>query len=319
VDPAGKAATATDPTKAMKGMGGGAGPVGQGPAPDLARGVDGTGDGRSSKGRGCTRPGDGSTVVVAKHARGEEDAWRRGRREGAAGHGRQWPAVAGSGRQGRAAHWGGAQAWPSPTMGNRGSWGRGGAMRKLLPLLPCARTEKMWRAPSACPSWKAASASACSWCVATGSTTPAWRAGSRCERPAPPVAQRQEGEGEEEAEQEQVRRDGEWRSDESRVAGAGAAALVAGAGTTAGVDADASAGEAAGMALEDLGGALASAVAGDWARELVAESRTRSGGCGAGRLPPGAKVGPPGGSDGRQRLGGREPPAAAVGGEEEKP
>jgi hypothetical protein len=48
-DPAGKAAAATDPTKAMKGVGGGAGPAGQGPAPDLARGVDGTGDGRSSK------------------------------------------------------------------------------------------------------------------------------------------------------------------------------------------------------------------------------------------------------------------------------
>jgi hypothetical protein len=30
-------------------VGGEAGPVGQGPAPDLARGVDGTGDGRSSK------------------------------------------------------------------------------------------------------------------------------------------------------------------------------------------------------------------------------------------------------------------------------
>ena len=148
--------------------------------------------------------------------------------------------------------------------------------RRMLPLLPCARTEMMWRAPSACPSWKAASASACSWCVATGSTTPAWRSGSRCERPAPPVAQRQEGEGEEEAEQEQVRRDGEWRSDESRVAGAGAAALVAGAGTTAGVDADASASEAADVALEDLGSALAGVAAGDWARELVVESRKAS-------------------------------------------
>jgi hypothetical protein len=48
-DPAGKATTAMDPTKAMKGVGGGAGPAGRGPAPDLARGVDGTGDGRSSK------------------------------------------------------------------------------------------------------------------------------------------------------------------------------------------------------------------------------------------------------------------------------
>jgi hypothetical protein len=49
VDPAGKAAAATDPARAMKGVGGGVGPAGQGPAPDLARGVDGTGDRRSSK------------------------------------------------------------------------------------------------------------------------------------------------------------------------------------------------------------------------------------------------------------------------------
>jgi hypothetical protein len=32
-----------------EGVGGGAGPAGQGPAPDLARGTDGTGDGTSSK------------------------------------------------------------------------------------------------------------------------------------------------------------------------------------------------------------------------------------------------------------------------------
>jgi hypothetical protein len=38
-----------DPTKAMKGVSGGVGPAGQGPPPDLARGVDDTGDGRSSK------------------------------------------------------------------------------------------------------------------------------------------------------------------------------------------------------------------------------------------------------------------------------
>jgi hypothetical protein len=50
VDPAGKAATATDPTKAMKGVGGEAGPAGQGPVSDLARDDDGAGDGRSSKG-----------------------------------------------------------------------------------------------------------------------------------------------------------------------------------------------------------------------------------------------------------------------------
>jgi hypothetical protein len=49
VDPSGKAATATDPAKAKKGVGGGACPAGQGLAPDLAKGVDGTGDGRSSK------------------------------------------------------------------------------------------------------------------------------------------------------------------------------------------------------------------------------------------------------------------------------
>jgi hypothetical protein len=43
VDPAGKAATATEPTMAaMNGEGNGAGPAEQGPAPDLARGVDGT-------------------------------------------------------------------------------------------------------------------------------------------------------------------------------------------------------------------------------------------------------------------------------------
>jgi hypothetical protein len=43
VDPAGKAAAATKPTmEAMKGEGDGAGPAEQGPAPDLARGVDDT-------------------------------------------------------------------------------------------------------------------------------------------------------------------------------------------------------------------------------------------------------------------------------------
>jgi hypothetical protein len=49
VDPAGKAAAATNPAKAKKGVGGGAGPAGQGPTPDLARGVDGISDGRSLK------------------------------------------------------------------------------------------------------------------------------------------------------------------------------------------------------------------------------------------------------------------------------
>ena len=44
--------------------------------------------------------------------------------------------------------------------------------------------------------------------------------------------------------------------------------MVAGAGAAAGVDADVS----AGVALEDLGGA----VTGDWARELVVESRKAS-------------------------------------------
>ena len=55
MDPAGKAAAATDPTKAKKGVGGGACLAGQGPAPDLAKGVDGTGDGRSSKGETLLR------------------------------------------------------------------------------------------------------------------------------------------------------------------------------------------------------------------------------------------------------------------------
>ena len=51
VDPAGKAAAATEPTMAaMKGEGDGAGPAEQGPAPDLARGVNGAGDRRRSKG-----------------------------------------------------------------------------------------------------------------------------------------------------------------------------------------------------------------------------------------------------------------------------
>jgi hypothetical protein len=50
VDSAGKAAAATDPAKAMKGVGGGVGPARQGPTPDLARGVDGSDDGRSLKG-----------------------------------------------------------------------------------------------------------------------------------------------------------------------------------------------------------------------------------------------------------------------------
>jgi hypothetical protein len=85
------------------------------------------------------------------------------------------------------------------------------------------------------------------------------------------------------------------------VAGAGAAALVAGAGAGAlgfgvagaaagagvvgaaaganglALEEDLGAGAAAGVALEeDLGGALAGAAAGDCARELVAESRTRN-------------------------------------------
>jgi hypothetical protein len=52
-DPAGKAATTTDLAKAMKGVGGEAGPAGQGPVPGLARGVDGAGAGRSMKWRHC--------------------------------------------------------------------------------------------------------------------------------------------------------------------------------------------------------------------------------------------------------------------------
>jgi hypothetical protein len=50
VDPVGKATTATDPAKAMKGVCGGAGPAGQGPAPDLGRGMNAAGDGRRLKG-----------------------------------------------------------------------------------------------------------------------------------------------------------------------------------------------------------------------------------------------------------------------------
>jgi hypothetical protein len=57
VDPAGKAAAATDPTK---GVGGGAGPAGQGPAPDLARGVNDAGDRRRSKGEALLRINAGS-------------------------------------------------------------------------------------------------------------------------------------------------------------------------------------------------------------------------------------------------------------------
>jgi hypothetical protein len=53
VDPARKAAASMDPSKAMKGVGGGAGPTGQGSAPGLARGVDGADDGRSMKRRHC--------------------------------------------------------------------------------------------------------------------------------------------------------------------------------------------------------------------------------------------------------------------------
>jgi hypothetical protein len=49
VDPTWKAAAATDPAKAKEGVSGGACPTRQGPAPDLAKGVDVTGDGRSSK------------------------------------------------------------------------------------------------------------------------------------------------------------------------------------------------------------------------------------------------------------------------------
>jgi hypothetical protein len=50
VDPTRKAATTMDPAKAMKGVGGGAGPAGQGPALELSRGVDSIGDRRRSKG-----------------------------------------------------------------------------------------------------------------------------------------------------------------------------------------------------------------------------------------------------------------------------
>jgi hypothetical protein len=55
VDPAGKAAAATDPAKAKRGLDGGADPAEQGPAPDLARGVNCAGDRRRSKGEALLR------------------------------------------------------------------------------------------------------------------------------------------------------------------------------------------------------------------------------------------------------------------------
>jgi hypothetical protein len=70
----------------------------------------------------------------------------------------------------------------APALGARSKAAADPHARRMLPLLPCARTEMMWRAPSACPSWKAASASACSWRAATGSTVPAWRASSPSRR-----------------------------------------------------------------------------------------------------------------------------------------
>jgi hypothetical protein len=66
-----------------EGVGGGAGLAGQGPAPDLARGVDGTGDMRSSKGEVALGP-----VMAALrwlHSTREEEkacTWGRGHREG---------------------------------------------------------------------------------------------------------------------------------------------------------------------------------------------------------------------------------------------
>jgi hypothetical protein len=53
VDPAGKAAAATDPAKAKKGVGGGAGPAGQGPTPDLAGVLTAPVTGEARSGRRC--------------------------------------------------------------------------------------------------------------------------------------------------------------------------------------------------------------------------------------------------------------------------
>jgi hypothetical protein len=102
VDPAGKAATATDPAKAMKGVGGGAGPAGQGPAPDLARGVDDTGDGRSSKGDAllgisAVSLGGGQRDEEGQHVRGCRR--RTQRRGGGTCEGRNEEEDADQGRQ----------------------------------------------------------------------------------------------------------------------------------------------------------------------------------------------------------------------------
>ena len=67
MDPAEKAAAATEPTMAtMKGEGDGAGPAEQGPAPDLARDDDGAGAGRSLKGE----------AMLGTSASSEEEAAR---------------------------------------------------------------------------------------------------------------------------------------------------------------------------------------------------------------------------------------------------
>jgi hypothetical protein len=69
VGPARKAAAATDPAKAM-GVDGGAGPAGQGPAPDLARGVNCAGDRRRSKGEALLGVSASNYEVASAMTRG---------------------------------------------------------------------------------------------------------------------------------------------------------------------------------------------------------------------------------------------------------
>jgi hypothetical protein len=99
VDPARKAATAADPTKAMKGVGGGAGPAGQGPAPDLARDYDGAGDGRSMKRRHCWVTAQSEALDRHGHRRGprvspplsaDQGSQRWGREQGRPGRRTPW-------------------------------------------------------------------------------------------------------------------------------------------------------------------------------------------------------------------------------------
>jgi hypothetical protein len=109
VDPTGKAATATDPAKVKKGVGDGAGPAGKGPVSDLARGVNGAGDERRSKGEALPRRAPWETGAMGQggrrpwgrelhpsyclRERGHRERLVQGRKEsrgGAGGLGRRW-------------------------------------------------------------------------------------------------------------------------------------------------------------------------------------------------------------------------------------